>query len=84
MKLKQIFKTKPVTPKKIKESADHDEMTVAEIESTLDDIQNEYGDDATITKAIAQVTKQLVKKDVSAASKSMTSLMNKIRQMNND
>lgn len=62
---------------------DEETMTAAEIESTLDDIMNELGDDNPgIAKQVEKINIFLQKKDLVSATKAMTKLMNKVRSMN--
>ena len=77
MKLQQIYE---MCTKKMKE--EEEVMTAAEIESTLDDIQNEVGDDPVIAKMVKKVTGFLMKKDLVSATKSMETLMDKVRDLN--
>ena len=57
-------------------------MSVEEIESTIDDIMNEMGHDSTVKKMVKQITNFLTKKDLSGASVATEKLMDYVRDHN--
>jgi polyhydroxyalkanoate synthesis regulator phasin len=69
MKLKQLFENN---------------MSAEEIESTLDDIQSEYGKDSKVKKMIKTVTNLLVKKDMPKATEQVEALMDYVRTLNDE
>lgn len=65
----------------VKSSENEEVMTAAEIESTLDDIETEFGDDPKVKKCIKTVSNYLLKNDMVKATKEMEKLMDYIRNL---